>query len=86
MEIYEHRFLLLAIDSSRIVRGILCLSMSALSPLLSGSGTGLKLGEEPYETAFSKDAASVTTLGESLEKQSVTSNLTNDDLESSMSL
>jgi len=29
--------------------------------------------------AFSKDAASVATLGESLEKQAVTSNLTHDD-------
>src|SRR2546425_13133799 len=47
MEVHEHGFLLLAVWISRILQGILCLSMSALSPLLSGSDTGLNLGEEP---------------------------------------
>jgi hypothetical protein len=48
MEVHEHEFLLLAVRISRILQGILCLSMSALSPLLSSPDTGLNLGEEPF--------------------------------------
>jgi len=33
LEVHEHRFLLLALRISRILRGILCLSMSNAQPL-----------------------------------------------------
>ena len=51
-EVHTHGFLLLAVWISRILRGILGLSMSALSPLLSGSDTGLNLGEEPQRVVL----------------------------------
>ena len=47
MEIHEHGFLLLALCSSRILRGIRCLSIACSQPLVSDSDVDLKLGEEP---------------------------------------
>jgi len=68
MEVHEHGFLLLAVRISRILQGILCLSMSALSPLLSGSDTGLNLGEEP-NIAFGEDGTATYAAYFSLPKE-----------------